>query len=64
MKRYKSFKSVHMKKIIDFIISLFSRNNKSEVYKNTIKGSNIYGNVNQSNTVVKLENKEAVEEFT
>lgn len=53
-----------MKKIFDFITSLFSRNNKSEVYKNTIKGSNISGNINQSNTIIKLESKETVEEFT
>ena len=34
-----------MKRILDFIKSLFSRNIKAEVYRNTIKGSHIYGNV-------------------
>lgn len=55
-----------MKKILDFIKSLCSRNVKTEVYKNSIKGSHIqiYGNVSQSNNIVKLEGKEAVEEFT
>ena len=59
------FKDIwYMKRIIDFIRSLFSNNIKTEVYKNTIKGANIYGNVSQSNTIVKLDSKEAVEEFT
>ena len=53
-----------MKRIIDFIKSLFSRNVKTEVYKNTIKAGNIYGNVSQTNKIVKLDSKEAVEEFT
>jgi len=53
-----------MNRIIDFIKSLFSRDVKTEVYKNTIKAGNIYGNVSQTNNIVKLDSKEAVEEFT
>ena len=59
------FKDIwYMKRIIDFIRSLFSNNIKTEVYKNTYKAGNIYGNVSQTNNIVKLDSKEAVEEFT